>query len=473
MATFDADGPHESGAPPLPETPPAPLVGAAERPARSRRVRLRLALPVLAVAALLAVGLGALNWPGSGPNIAPVTVGPDGIPNQIDGQRVYRTQDLVDWLNLSDSFLLGAPVAAFPCWGGEVVSTGPVGPAEQASLDLYWQCGGALLGGTSGPEVMVAPRGSGVLAPWNDELAVVRVHTHDPEAAECDASIRDSCKSAIVVEQVVWPTVPSEVDGQHVYRAADSAQFDKLKGSFLLGGVVVDSPFGGPSTLLTEPSDQSCEVPAKPTADQLLLPDQAYLPGCPAVSIDGEEIAPASKIEPTANQIAVVRAHVNDALAAGCSTDVRSDCERAIVVEQAVWSYDPYAAPYAIPEVTASPVGPVGADGIPTTIEGQRVYRSDSLPTDASFLLGGQLTQNGSCPSSQPAATSGGGAAPACSAWKVGGVAVRTVIEIPPDVVGRLVVVDVARSQVFDCAETSSCSPQPVLVVTAISWSGP
>lgn len=143
------------------------------------------------------------------------------------------------------------------------------------------------------------------------------------------------------------------------------------------------------------------------------------------------------------------------------------------MVEQTVWSYDPYAAPYSIPEVTASPVGPLAPDGIPTTMNGQTVYRSSSLPADASFLLGGRLTQDGSCPTSKPASTPGGGTVPACSPWKVGAVAVRTVIEIPADVVGELVVVQVVRSDVFDCAETSSCSPEAVLVVTAISWTGP
>jgi hypothetical protein len=75
-------------------------------------VSLRLALAALAVAALMTAGLGVLYWPGAGPSIASVTVGSDGIPNQIDGQRVYRTQDLVDWLNVRGSLLLGARVSS-------------------------------------------------------------------------------------------------------------------------------------------------------------------------------------------------------------------------------------------------------------------------------------------------------------------------------------------------------------------------
>jgi hypothetical protein len=429
-----------------------------------------LALATLVVGALVTVGLGVLYWPGAGPNIASVTVGFDGIPNQIDGQRVYRTQDLVDWLKLKGGFLLGARVSA-AFWGClPDVSDTPVGPAQQASLDLYASCGGGTLGGTDGPELAVAPRGSGALTPWNDELTVVRVHTHDPEAARCDTSIRDACETALVVEQVVWPTVPDQVDGQHVYRAADSAQFDKLEGSFLLGGVVAAPtiyPAGGPIGAADAPSVLPCELPPKPTADQLLLP---Y---CPTASIDGRPIAPASKVQPGTNQIAVVRAHVNDPRAAQCPAGVKPDCEKAIVVEQAVWSYNPYAAPYSIPEAMASPVGPPGIDGIPTTIGGQPVYRSNNMPADTSFLLGGRLTQDGSCPSSQPAATTGGSPVSACSPWKVGGVAVRTVVEIPSDVVGKLIVVQVVRSHVFDCAGASSCSPQPVLVATGISWNGP
>jgi hypothetical protein len=428
-----------------------------------------LALAALAVAALVTVGLGVLYWPGAGPSIASVTVGSDGIPNQIDGQRVYRTQDLVDWLNVRGGFLLGARVSSgfWGCWAS--VSDTPVGPAQQASLDLYASCGGDSLGGTTGPELAVAPKSSGALTPWNDELTVVRVHTHDPEAAQCDISIRDACETALVVEQVVWPTVPDRVDDQHVYRAADSAQFDKLEGSFLLGGFVTAaaSQTDGLMGAASEPTSQPCELPPRPTADQLLLP---Y---CPMASIDGRQIAPASKVQPATNQIAVVRAHVNDARAAQCPAGVKPDCEKAIVVEQAVWSYNPYAAPYSIPEATTGPVGPPGIDGIPTTIGGQPVYRSDSLPADTSFLLGGRLTKDGPCPSSQLAATTGGSPVSACSPWKVGGVAVRTVVEIPSDVVGKLIVVQVVRSHVFACAGTSSCGPQPVLAVTEISWNGP
>jgi hypothetical protein len=128
------------------------------------------------------------------------------------------------------------------------------------------------------------------------------------------------------------------------------------------------------------------------------------------------------------------------------------------VIDAAVWSYDPYAPPYVI--VTWTPAQPV--------------YRGPNLPAATSFLLSGRLTQVGSCPSGQLAPTPNTTATPAGGYWKVGGVAIRAVVDIPANLVGRLVVVAVVRSKIFDCAPTSStCSPQPVLVVTESSWSGP
>lgn len=270
----------------------------------------------------------------------------------------------------------------------------------QAGEDLLPGCAGYLLypnplgrtgtAGAGGPDLQVAFRGSEALNPWDGDLIVARVHIHDPEAAQCDASDRDACEAAIIVEQVVWPTVPSEIDGQHVYRASESAKYDKLSGSFLLGGYVAEAT-----------PDPGCEPPAQPTAERLLAPD------CPQPSIDGEPIAPASKVDPAPNQIAVVRAHVNDARAAGCSTDFRSECEQAIVIDAAVWSYGPYAPPYVIVTSTPAPVGPsagpLAPDGVPMAFGGQPVYRGSNLPSDSSFLLGGRLTQVGSCPSGQPA----------------------------------------------------------------------
>jgi hypothetical protein len=43
---------------------------------------------------------------------------------------------------------------------------------------------------------------------WIDPIGapiVLRVHVHDPRAAACASSIRDTCEQAIVVESVVWP----------------------------------------------------------------------------------------------------------------------------------------------------------------------------------------------------------------------------------------------------------------------------
>lgn len=451
MATLDRDDTDEAGVPPILATAPVPQADAAERPSRHRRVRLRLALPALAVAALVVVGLvgvGLGYWPGSGPHIAPVTLGYDGIPNQIDGQRVYRTADQAEWQSLSGSFLLGGwPECGQPGCFGNVYFLAPM-PSDKT--------GAAEAGG---PDLLV-DQGSEALVPWGDNPVVALVRAQEEPA--CDSWLQYSCGlPEVAVEQVVWPAVPDEIDSQHVYRAADSAAYDKLKGSFLFGGFA-----SGPQL------DPECGPAAWPTAQALLLPDCMDTP-----FIDGVSIAPASKVDPAASQVVVVRVHVNDALAAGCSADIRSQCEQAMVVDSVVWSYDPYAPPYVIvtttPAVVTPSVGPLEPDGLPTTIGGQQVYSGSNLSTGSTFLLGGRLTQDASCPSGQAAPAPNSTATPACYSWKVGGVPVRAVTGIPENLIGRLVVVQVVRSKSSDCTATAStCSPQAVLVVTGISWSG-
>jgi hypothetical protein len=149
----------------------------------------------------------------------------DGLPIELDGQRVYRVPDQSAWQNLSGSFLLAARL------GFSVIGCGAPGMygRTQADHDLLGNtCGGVTLWPTSiegsglpsaNTGVPVAPKGSALakLSAWRDHPVVVRVHAHDPEASQCSPDLRNRCDSTVVFEAVVWPTVPPEVDGERVF----------------------------------------------------------------------------------------------------------------------------------------------------------------------------------------------------------------------------------------------------------------
>jgi hypothetical protein len=321
-----------------------------ERLQPRRRMKLRLAVEGLAAVVLLVVGLvayGGARTPAApgGPTpsaslasglattpstsggpvaSASVVLGSDGIPTQVDGQRVYRVGDQATWQNLSGSFLLAA-------YATPLVMSCPVWTAQpSAEADLVGQCGGIVLepsanSNFSGVDIsqllMAAPEGSEALTGWVGGPAIVmRVHTHDAEAAQCVADRRTACESAVVVEAVVWPVVPVEVDGQRVYRAINKASFP-TSGSFLLGGPVwkdLGSPCSGPGA----------------SEWQALIDLFGF---CSSPEIDGLQIAPKSHFDEPKDEIVVARVHVNDSEAAKCPSDYRASCKEAIVVESVVW----------------------------------------------------------------------------------------------------------------------------------------
>jgi hypothetical protein len=295
-----------------------------------RRFRWKLALPLIAVLVLAAAGLVGLGLVHGG-------LGSDGIPTQIDGQRVYRVTEQAEWHNLGGSFLLGGYpyFVEMICVPTTAASDALSTPAERDLLT--GNCSGMALASSTGPTTAmpwVAPKSPGLdsldsfIFSWG-RAVVLRVHTHDPEATQCPADERSRCEAAVVVDGVVWPTVPAEINGEHVYRAPDSATFDKLSSSFLLGGIVAYAR-----------TDSSCATPFGWTeAEKQLLgacqPRKAM--------IDGNPIAPLGNFDSADGQMVVVRAHVNDALAAQCPTSDRVSCESAVVVESVVWSANPYS----------------------------------------------------------------------------------------------------------------------------------
>jgi hypothetical protein len=417
------------------------------------------------------IGAGLVHRPAtSGPTaVIPaasgVVIGADGIPTQIDGQRVYRVDDKAEWQDLSGSFLLGgytfremANCPALPQ------------PLPSPEADLAYTCGGVGIGPAAGSNatsggLMLATLGSTALDAWVDGPAiVVRVHTQDPEAAGCSADQRAGCAAAIVTEAVVWPHVPTELAGERVYRATDQASFAGLKGSFLLGGHVTK-----PSVI------PPCPMPIDKTAAE-----QQLIPYCYWLSIDGLAVAPMSNLDEPNNEVVVARVHVNDPLAAQCPASARAVCEAGIVVEEIVWTSGPQAPGSAepspsnpvstitVPPSSASPgsIGPLGADGIPTTVNGQTVYRGVNLPDrDLVFLLGGRLELDKRCATTDFVGP--------CPLWVIDGVSVRFQTETPESIHGRLAVVSILRTHGLSDCVSAICPPTETLVVTRIVWSGP
>ena len=291
--------------------------------ARPRRTTLFVALAALAVVGLIAVGLAyrpnSVSVAMAGPSS--VIFGSDGIPTLVDGQRVYRVGEKAEWQKLNGSFLVAGYVSMF-----SPSCPPPVVPQPSAEHDLLGYCGAIELAASRSGDlnhtVPVAPI-SNSLEGWNLGPAVVmRAHTHDPEAARCGASLLARCEAAVVVEAVVWPAVPTEVNGQHVYRGEDWQSFKTLKGSFLLGGLFEESELESP-----------CQTPAASEWKGVL----DLFAACPYPQIDGMALAAKSSIDEPNDEIAVARVHVNDPEAAKCPSDYRAQCKAAIVVEAVVW----------------------------------------------------------------------------------------------------------------------------------------
>jgi hypothetical protein len=456
------------------------LVGSVPAARARRGLWPRIALPmtsaaVLAVAVLIGAGLlsGSTTSPGvgsvpsldSGPASSRVVMGADGMPTQIDGQRVYRVTDQAQWQNLSGSFLLAgyAVLAPIPC---APPSTQPQSSPENA---LVPQCGTVELvpkaQDNSEYFFNLAPSGLDLLAGWlNGPAVVMRVHTHDPEAASCSADKQAACEAAVVVEAVVWPEVPAQIDGERVYRAADQASFP-TSGSFLLGG-----PFTKPQF-----------VPPCPMQPNLTAAEQQLIPYCYILSIDGLSVAPESNIDEPNGEIVVARVHIDDPQAAQCPASDREQCQAAIVVEAVVWRGETPAtsasptpgeagSPNSVSAESAGPVastgsGAIGPDGVPIALNGATVYRAANLPSSPIFLLGGKLTRDASCAApASPLAT-----LPACGYWMIDGVKVGTTIDLPDSLLGQPVVAQVEAGRALAVCLSGSCT-QSTIVVMAIVW---
>jgi hypothetical protein len=459
--------------------------GRAEGGAGRRSGRLpgwpRAALALLAVGVLAAgglVGVGLFMRPGNG---GPAAAGPgaDGVPNEIDGRTVYRVGDPASWQDRGDFLLAGyvvqditvcadrglASLAPVPECDG--LGLGPTATSKAALLDIAIQYGY--------PEPLSGWLGAGVVVHAKGCISYV-----DPIPTRCPS----------VIDSVVWPVVPDQIDGEHVYRAADQASFAALTGSFLLGGRVSKPDIMPPCPMPLNKSDAETQL----------------IPYCYWLSIDGLAISPKGTFDEPKNEIVVARVHVNDPLAAQCPADSLAACQAAIVVESVVWRSNPYGtassspneatlppagesasaapnpaqsaapppSPAALPSSAAVPtMSQLDPDGVPVMIDGQIVSRATNLPSTQTYLLGGRLTRDTSCPIGEPTPDPNTAKPPACGFWMIDGIKVGAQTAIRLDLEGSLIVAQVTASRTLAVCVTTPCPPASVLVVTDVVWSGP
>ena len=299
-----------------------PLRDALEGRRARGRMRVRLGAQGIAVAAVAVIvaGSGWLTFAlwaaptGPGDNVIPAgsatLLGADGIPNLIDGERVYRVGEKVEY-EKQGGYLLGGYVF------GEVSNC----PADTAPSEPCFGLGpkAGSDARTGGIDVSVATEASDpnppALGGWLGMPVVVR-------AKGCTWDNGTPCPP--VVMAILWPAVPTKVAGERVYRATNQTLFAGMNGSFLLGGVYLKPDVVAP-----------CPAPiGQSTAEQQLLP---Y---CFVQSIDGLKISPMSSIAEPGKELVVARVHVNDSLAEQCPAAALADCKAAIVVESVVWRSD-------------------------------------------------------------------------------------------------------------------------------------
>lgn len=187
--------------------------------------------------------------------------------------------------------------------------------------------------------------------------------------------------SAVVVMGLYG--LPSSIDGEPVLTVAETlVRVPQTTDDtpFLVGGIFGPLAMKCPAEIQPEPS-----IVSRLTAcggDGLTDPVAA---GGMAVKVTNNVGAI------TAETAVVVRVHTHDAAAAGCPGPWFTPCQLALVIETVEWTPAMTAT-----GPTSSPFGPLYADGIPSTFEGQPVLRPSqaaaraAASTDAStFVVGG------------------------------------------------------------------------------------
>ncbi len=170
---------------------------------------------------------------------------------------------------------------------------------------------------------------------WIGHVVVLRAHTHDPEAAGCTEADRAKCEQALVVESIVWPSIPDSINGEHVHQGAEllDGSLEKLSGDFLVGGL----------------ARMDRANPLKECASSAAARKLAISCESPYTTVGTVWLAPISSAHPTNGYVVVVRAHMDQATAAACPSLLKYQCEQVVIADSVVWSSNPYGSNGATP----------------------------------------------------------------------------------------------------------------------------
>lgn len=443
--------------------------------------------------------------PTTPPVPSPTAASSNSIPAEIDGQKVYSMAERDVWNNLDGSFLLRAYALSM---AGMSCPRAVPALSTTAETDLVPKCGTMGLAAANAQDMQssgsysawigLAPKTMDLLTPWLDgPEIVIRGHTHDPEAAQCGADSLSDCESALVIEAVVWPEIPTEIDGQKVYSVSDQAEWENLTGSFYLGAYV---QFSAPSCPPPQPGE------SQPPAEQELVGYCSFVGLLPSPIATWEGVDLSRTVRAAASSYGllapffggseiVMRVHTHDPQAAECSAAQRDLCDAAVVVEAVVW---PASSRTSTPTQSPSPPTPSPTDtstgvepsetpamsggptsvptsgatsgigsNIPASINGETVYRAANMPPNStlSFLLGGVLESVNPCAPDV--------LCPIPATLTVDGLTVENQAETLPSLIGTNVVVRVERSKTVGTCTGDQYPLTEELVVTQLLCSGP
>jgi hypothetical protein len=137
--------------------------------------------------------------------------------------------------------------------------------------------------------------------------------------------------------------MPTQIDGQPVYRVTDRSEWQNQNGEFLLAAnlYVVE--------LACMPIATAADVPSTPAERDLLggMCSGVGLQGPSGATDNMPWVAPKSPVYQTLfgmwGRGVVLRVHVHDPEATGCSAVTRARCDAAVVAEAIVWQADEVA----------------------------------------------------------------------------------------------------------------------------------
>ncbi len=220
--------------------------------------------------------------PASTPVASPLAF-PDGIPRVIDGQPVLRpAAALARAATATDDrpFLVGGWTV------GYVIPSCALSVRPTPTSPLAPRCpGGWTLGETPGPGTGAANLWNhlrdigGIPLPVDPGAVVIRVHAHDPAAAQCAPGIRTACEQALVIEAVVWQAAsaarpstaaPTGSPEQTILAPCETALGPTVLAKGLAEQIIASQPNGTPTA--------AAYVETTIRSYAASLPDQAGLP---------------------------------------------------------------------------------------------------------------------------------------------------------------------------------------------------